>query len=76
MHLAAAIPNFLITEYFVNFEALGREIADAPLIAEGGYITLPTRRGWASTSTKRRSPAMRTSQFPPRAIRQPADEGP
>ena len=25
IHAAAVMPNFLITEYFVNFEALGRK---------------------------------------------------
>jgi len=76
VHLAAAIPNFLITEYFVNFETLGREIADAPLIAEGGYITLPTTPGLGLDLDEAALARHTYQRFPPRAIRQPADEGP
>lgn len=45
LQLAACIPNFLITEYFVNFEERGAEIAVEPLRVDGGYITLPERPG-------------------------------
>ncbi|MDQ6906984.1 MAG: mandelate racemase/muconate lactonizing enzyme family protein [Chloroflexota bacterium] len=43
--LCATIPNFLITEYFVNFEAVGKEISTGTLVAENGYLTLPTAPG-------------------------------
>ena len=39
------MPNFLITEYFVNFEETGNEISVDPLTVEGGYIDLPDRPG-------------------------------
>ena len=45
LQVSAAIPNFLITEYFVNFEARGREIARPPFAVEDGYIALPTAPG-------------------------------
>jgi galactonate dehydratase len=45
VQVSAAIPNFLITEYFVNFEARGREIATPALEVRDGYITVPTRPG-------------------------------
>ncbi len=45
LHAAAGMPNFLITEYFVNFEDLGRAIARTPLRVEESYITLPTAPG-------------------------------
>ena len=45
VQLAACIPNFLITEYFVNFEARGAEIAVEPLRVDGGYIALPQGPG-------------------------------
>ncbi len=45
LHAAAAMPNFLITEYFVNFEARGREIATPPFAVENSYITLPSTPG-------------------------------
>ncbi len=43
--LCATIPNFLITEYFINFEAVGKEISTGTLVAENGYLTLPTAPG-------------------------------
>lgn len=42
---AAVMPNFLILEYFVNFEATGREVAVEPLEVRDGAIELPTRPG-------------------------------
>jgi len=45
LQLAACIPNFPITEYFVNFEERGAEITVEPLRVDGGYITLPQRPG-------------------------------
>ena len=45
LQLAACIPNFLITEYFVNFEERGAEITVEPLRVEDGYIALPQGPG-------------------------------
>ena len=45
LQIAAAIPNFLITEYFVNFEARGREIARPVFVVQDGYITVPATPG-------------------------------
>ena len=45
LHASAGMPNFLITEYFVNFEEVGREIARQTIEAEDGYITLPETPG-------------------------------
>jgi len=45
LQVSACIPNFLITEYFVNFEARGREVACAPFEVSNGYIALPTAPG-------------------------------
>ena len=45
LHASAGMPNFLITEYFVNFEKVGREIAHQPFIVEDGFITLPDTPG-------------------------------
>jgi L-alanine-DL-glutamate epimerase-like enolase superfamily enzyme len=39
------MPNFLITEYFVNFEPIGNAIATTPFTVENSYITLPTAPG-------------------------------
>lgn len=45
LHATAGMPNFLMTEYFVNFEALGAELAITPFTVENSYITLPTTPG-------------------------------
>ena len=45
LQLAACIPNFLITEYFVNSEERGAEITVEPLRVDGGHIALPRRPG-------------------------------
>ena len=39
------MPNFLITEYFVNFEAIGKEWASPHWAFDKGYIQLPTAPG-------------------------------
>ncbi|MCA1645923.1 MAG: hypothetical protein LC797_10830 [Chloroflexi bacterium] len=46
VQVSACIPNFLITEYFTNFEAAGRELLGSqPLAVENSYILLPTAPG-------------------------------
>jgi len=45
LQIAAAIPNFLITEYFVNFEARGRDVARPGFVVQDGYITVPSTPG-------------------------------
>jgi galactonate dehydratase len=45
LQVSACIPNFLITEYFVNFEAMGAEIAKKPFEVKDSYIDLPTAPG-------------------------------
>jgi galactonate dehydratase len=45
LQAAAVMPNFLITEYFVNLEAWGREVAQDPLEVRDGYIDVPTGPG-------------------------------
>lgn len=45
LHAAAGMPNFLITEYFVNFEEIGREIARTPFEVKNSHIELPTAPG-------------------------------
>ncbi len=45
VHLSAVIPNFRITEYFVNFQDLCSEIATASLSVQDGWIDLPTTPG-------------------------------
>ena len=45
VHVSAVIPNFRITEYFVNLEDVCREIATQGLAVKDGWIDLPTKPG-------------------------------
>ncbi|MEA3407207.1 MAG: mandelate racemase/muconate lactonizing enzyme family protein [Chloroflexota bacterium] len=45
LQVAACIPNFCITEYFVNFEATSAEVAVEPLQVRQGIIQVPTAPG-------------------------------
>ena len=42
---SAVMPNFLITEYFLNFEERGCQITNTPLRVNDGFIALPTTPG-------------------------------
>ena len=41
LNAAATMPNFIITEYFVNFEPWGQEAATSPFEVEDSHIQLP-----------------------------------
>jgi galactonate dehydratase len=45
IQVSACIPNFIITEYFVNFEETSHEIMERPFRIEDGYIHLPETPG-------------------------------
>jgi galactonate dehydratase len=45
LHASAGMSNFLITEYFVNFEEMGNRINRTPFQVENSAITLPTTPG-------------------------------
>ena len=45
LHAAACMPNFLITEYFLNFSETSAEVATGAFAVEDGYISLPTALG-------------------------------
>lgn len=76
IQLAAAIPNFLITEYFVNFEEMGQKVADHPLLPTNGYIALPTGPGLGVNLREEELLQRVGQQFPKRNIRQFGEEGP
>ena len=72
----AALPNFLITEYFVNFEPRGREIAVTPFAVEGGYLAVPTTPGLGIELKEDVLARHAHRDFPPRAVPTPREEGP
>lgn len=45
LHAAIGMPNFLITEYFVNFEDVSHAISRSPIVVEGGYARIPDEPG-------------------------------
>ena len=76
VHVSAAIPNFLITEYFVNFEERGREIAIPAFEVKRGYIEVPSRAGLGievDETALARFPARPSTG---RSMPAPGDEGP
>ena len=71
---SAGMPNFLITEYFVNFETTGNEIADVPFEVDGGYIELPTRPGLGIDLDEEALAKYPYQQFAERTLPRPEDE--
>ncbi|MDA0350896.1 MAG: mandelate racemase/muconate lactonizing enzyme family protein [Chloroflexi bacterium] len=65
---SATMPNFLITEYFVNLEEFGRAVAVEPLLQEDGYVTVPTAPGLGIDLDPDALARFPYQQFPPRTI--------
>ncbi len=74
LHAAAGMTNFLITEYFVNFAAMGAELTNHPFVVENGYITLPTAPGLGLELDEAALVRHPYRQFPLRKLRQPSEE--
>ena len=73
LHASAGMPNFLITEYFVNFEEVGKEIARQSLEVVDSFITLPDTPGLGIDLDEQ---ALRQRPFRPRPLRDlPIDSG-
>lgn len=68
VHAAAGMPNFIITEYFVNFEEFGRGIAHPPLLAENGYVAVPQTPGLGIELDEEALAAHPYQAFAPRKI--------
>lgn len=75
VHAAAGMPNFLITEYFVNFEEVAAAIAN-PLRPVNGVIDLPTAPGLGVEINEDALAHYAYREFPDRTLRGPADEAP
>jgi galactonate dehydratase len=76
LHVCAAIPNFLITEYFVNFTERGDQISNEPIQVENGYIPLPQKPGLGLDLDEAEMAQYPHRQFPARNLREYGDEGP
>ena len=73
---SALMPNFVITEYFLPFVELGREICPGMLAPVNGYIDLPTAPGLGVDLDEEALARHPGKPFPLRALRFPKDEGP
>ena len=76
INASATMPNFLITEYFMNFEELGRDIATQPFQVENGYINLPESPGLGIDLDEESLAKYPYQEFPKRTIRTYGEEGP
>lgn len=76
LQVAACIPNFLITEYFVNFEPRGQEVAVEPFVVNDGCIDLPAGPGLGLELREDVLARYPYREFPARALPHPQDEWP
>jgi galactonate dehydratase len=76
VQVSACIPNFLITEYFVNFEETGKEVAVKPFQVEDGYITLPAGPGLGLELDEKELLKRPFQEYPKRTLREYHQEGP
>ncbi len=68
--VSACIPNFLITEYFVNFKPRGDQISVSPFKVENGYIKIPDKPGLGLELDEEAMAKYPYREFPLRNIRQ------
>jgi galactonate dehydratase len=76
LQVCACIPNFLITEYFLNFEETGRELALTHFRVEDGCIELPTGPGLGLELNEEELRKRPYREYPTRRLRQYHQEGP
>ena len=74
IHASAGMPNFLITEYFVNFEPIGKEIAHPAFEVEDSYIRLPTAPGLGIDLVEDALSRFPYQERPNRNLRHPHEE--
>ena len=76
LQVCAMIPNFLITEYFVNLETLGNDIAKKPFEVVDGYIKVPEAPGLGIDLDEEALSRYPYQPFAARLPRQYHEEGP
>ncbi len=76
LNLTAHIPNFLILEYFVNFQEVTDQVAVNPFQVENGYIKIPQGPGLGLELKEEELAKFPYRHFPKRSIRNYGDEGP
>lgn len=76
LQCSTCIPNFLITEYFVNLESFGEAIAVNPFKVVDGYISVPEGPGLGLELDEQALGQYPYQPFPARSLRQYFEEGP
>jgi galactonate dehydratase len=76
VQVSACITNFLITEYFLNYEETGRRIAKHHFRVENGYIILPKGPGLGLELDEDKLVEHSYREYPPRNLRTYDQEGP
>ena len=74
LHASITMPNFLITEYFVSFEKIGKQISPNPMIPKDGYISLDETPGLGVELDEEKLSKFSYSEFP-RTLPYPDNEG-
>ena len=67
-HAGAGMPNFVITEFFVNLDAVSRRIADRPFDVIDGFIEVPQTPGLGMDLDEEALAAHAYRQFPARSF--------
>ena len=76
IQVSATIPNFLITEYFINFEEFSHKATYGQLSLKEGYIEIPKSPGLGIDLNEKVLNDYPYRSFPLRKIRDSQDEGP
>ncbi|MDR3587172.1 MAG: mandelate racemase/muconate lactonizing enzyme family protein [Desulfosporosinus sp.] len=74
LQVAAMAPNFLITEYFVNFKEKGNEILETPFELVDGHFIIPTGPGLGITINEDALANLAFSQSSARKFRTVSEE--
>ena len=76
VHVSACIPNFIITEYWVNFEPVVEDVTIGAPQVEGGYIPLPDAPGLGVDLDEDALAQRADISVGKKTIRKYSDEGP
>ena len=76
LQACAVMPNFLITEYFVNFTSCGDEISANPIEVKDGYVQLPRGAGLGLELDEAALAQHPYRELPKRRLREFYEEGP
>ncbi len=76
VQVSACISNFIITEYFINFEEVGKKILEEPLKLENSYIELPDGPGLGVELEEDELLSRKCEEQPIRSLRKYSEESP